>query len=75
MRREGDILSFLKCLRVDECETTLSDRADFGEVCVRSLERYMEDDWVLRKLVEVRYGRKEDRGRRSDRDQSASFEW
>ena len=62
MRSQGDILSFLKRLGVYECETALPYRANFGEVCVRSLERYMEDDWVLRKLVEVRYGREEDRG-------------
>lgn len=63
MRSQSKILCLLQCFRLEECEARLPDRGDVGEVWkAGGLHRYMEDDRVLCKLVEVRYRLNEDRG-------------
>jgi hypothetical protein len=66
MRSQGDVLGLLESLGVYERKAALPYGADFRKVCIRGLQRHMEDDRVLCELVEVRYGREEDGGRSSD---------
>ena len=53
MSCQSHILRLLQRLRLQEDETTLSDRADLGEVGMGCLQSDVEDDGELGKLVEV----------------------
>ena len=60
---------------MQEQEAGLADRGYLGEIRMAGrMQRHMDNNWILCELVEVGNGRKEDRGRRRNRDEFAGLQ-